>query len=285
MNDFTQIFSDISYATRRPSIWERSCLPFWDDPYISGQMLAAHLDPAHDAASRRPEIIERSVAWMLETLDLQPGKHLLDLGCGPGLYCRRFAAAGLQVTGVDYSQRSLEYAIADAEQRQLSIDYRRLNYLELDEPERFDVVSLIYFDLGALTDTEREQSLPRVWRALKPGGKFVFDVWAPAHFADLVEARSWDFNPSGGFWHGEPYLALREVFRFAETMVELSQYTILTSGGEMRTYRVWERSFSPETITTLLRAHGFTVAGCWGDLAGTPWTSSAKSMGIVAEKS
>lgn len=41
---------------------------FWDDPHISTQMLAAHLDPTNDRASRRPETIERSVTWIVKTL-------------------------------------------------------------------------------------------------------------------------------------------------------------------------------------------------------------------------
>ena len=32
---------------------------FWDDPHISTHMLAAHLDPDFEAASRRPETASR----------------------------------------------------------------------------------------------------------------------------------------------------------------------------------------------------------------------------------
>jgi SAM-dependent methyltransferase len=81
---------------------------FWDDPHISTQMLKAHLDTGNDLASRRPETIQRSVDWMIETLGLQPSASILDLGCGPGLYATRLAEQGLRVTGVDYSRRSIE---------------------------------------------------------------------------------------------------------------------------------------------------------------------------------
>ena len=64
---------------------------FWDDPHISSQMLKTHLDPTTDLASRRPEIIELTVTWLVETLSLQPGDSVLDLGCGPGLYSARLA--------------------------------------------------------------------------------------------------------------------------------------------------------------------------------------------------
>ena len=38
---------------------------FWNDPHISKQMLHAHLDPNIEAASRKPETIDRSVKWLI----------------------------------------------------------------------------------------------------------------------------------------------------------------------------------------------------------------------------
>ena len=79
---------------------------------------------------------------MMTDAGLQPGMCILDLGCGPGLYCRRWAQAGLTVTGIDYSRRSIEYAIADAQARNLPVTYRYQNYLEMAYEPVFDAVSL-----------------------------------------------------------------------------------------------------------------------------------------------
>ena len=40
---------------------------FWTDPHIARQMLAVHLDPETDAASRRPETIQRTVDWLIKS--------------------------------------------------------------------------------------------------------------------------------------------------------------------------------------------------------------------------
>jgi len=149
---------------------------FWDDPHISAQMLAAHLDNRIDVASRRPETIDRSVEWIAATLGLQPGAGVLDLGCGPGLYASRLAGKGLRVTGVDYSRRSITYASDFALQHGLDIIYRYQNYLELTDENRYDAALLIYGDFCPLNPAQRVVLLKNVRRALKPGGRFVLDV-------------------------------------------------------------------------------------------------------------
>jgi len=94
----------------RPDLYSPGEEQFWTDPHIAEQMLAAHLDPSNDAASRRPETIDREVDWLVTALGLKDGDRVLDLGCGPGLYSTRLARRGLQVTGVDFSANSIEYA-------------------------------------------------------------------------------------------------------------------------------------------------------------------------------
>src|SRR5690242_3531145 len=86
---------------RPPVLFAPGAPRFWTDPHIAGQMLAAHLDPSTDAASRQPATIDAEVAWLVARLGLQAGGRVLDLGCGPGLYSRRLAERGLAVTGVD----------------------------------------------------------------------------------------------------------------------------------------------------------------------------------------
>jgi SAM-dependent methyltransferase len=50
---------------------------------------------APDAASRRPDTIDRSVDWLSNHLNLRRGGRVLDLGCGPGLYAERLAGPGM----------------------------------------------------------------------------------------------------------------------------------------------------------------------------------------------
>jgi 2-polyprenyl-3-methyl-5-hydroxy-6-metoxy-1,4-benzoquinol methylase len=132
---------------------------FWDDPHISKQMLAVHLDSTNDLASRRPGTIDHIVYWLVKTLDLSPGTPVLDLGCGPGLYASRLAQRGMHVTGVDISTRSIEYAVNDAQQHGLNIEYRCQNYLDLEDTEQYGLALLIYGDFCPLSPSQRNRLL------------------------------------------------------------------------------------------------------------------------------
>ena len=95
------IFSVLNTLLTKPDLYERTIEKFWNDPHISKGLLKAHLDPDTEAASRRPEFIDRSVEWIVSMLP--EGASLLDIGCGPGLYTKRLAERGLRVTGIDFS--------------------------------------------------------------------------------------------------------------------------------------------------------------------------------------
>ena len=256
---------------------------FWNDPHISTQMLKVHLNPDIDAASRKPETIDRTVQWIVNTLALKPNDALLDLGCGPGLYASRFARAGLQVTGVDYSLNSIEYAKHYAHEHSLNIDYRHQNYIELEVEKLYDAVLLIYGDFCPLDPQQRSTLLKNVTRALKPGGKFVFDVTTREHRKKHGNKNNW-YAVESGFWKPGPHLVLEEGFDYPEQSIWLDQYTVIEGSGKVSVYRNWFQDYTPETITKELEQGGFSVESLWGDLTGTPYSPDGEWIGIIAGK-
>ena len=263
---------------RPPPLFEGGTVEFWADPHISKQMLTAHLSPDIDAASRKPETIERTVSWMMARLDLQPGATVLDLGCGPGLYTKRLAARGLNVTGVDFSLNSINYA----REHDAATTYIHQNYLTLDFAAQFDAVSLIYGDFCVLSDEKRDQLLSIISRALKPGGRFIFDVSTRLHHQRNVGA-SWSVAGEGGFWRPHPHLVLEHHFHYPDD-IALSQFIVVETDGRMTVYRNWFHYYSPETIRQVLEQQDFTVEDVIADLTGTPYYAETEWIGVVAQK-
>ncbi len=255
---------------------------FWDDPHISKHMLAAHLDPEIDLASRKAETIDASVAWIVDMLNLQPGDKVLDLGCGPGLYSNRLAQLGLQVTGVDYSKRSIEYARIAADELGVEIEYRCQDYHALEAEAVYDAALLIYGEYCVFNPDQRRHLLSRVWAALKPGGHFVFDVTTPHLPSHQGDHTKWQALETG-FWREGPHLALTQGFDYPED-IYLDQYLIIEPDGMLSVYRNWFQDFTRERITAALEAAGFSVQGVWSDLTGTPFNPESEWIGLAARK-
>ena len=277
------ILSQLIKLQQRPIPFTPGEPLFWNDPHISAQMLKAHLDPKIEAASRTPETIDRSVQWILDTIALKADDKVLDLGCGPGLYASRFAHAGLQVTGVDYSRSSIEYARRYASENSLNIHYRYQNYLELDDDNLYDAAFLIYGDFCPLDPLQRSTLLKNVRRALKPNGRFVFDVTTREHRKKHGNKNNW-YAVDGGFWKPGRQLVLEDGFDYPEQSIWLDQYTVIEGDGKISVYRNWFQDYTPEMITEELAQGGFFVESLWGDLTGMPYLPDGEWIGIIAGK-
>jgi len=278
-----QIISQMIELQQKPEPFAPGEPLFWNDPHISKQMLDAHLDPNIEAASRKPETIDRSVKWLNKTLGLKTAASILDLGCGPGLYASRLARTGFHVTGVDYSRRSIEYAIKYAEENNLHINYRYQNYLELDDENLYDAAFLIYGDFCPLSPEQRSTLLKNIHRALKPNGQFVLDVSTRECRKNFGIQNKWSAMQSG-FCKPGPHILLEEGFEYPELSVWLDQFITIEADGKVSVYRNWFQDYTPETITEELEQDGFSVKSLWGDLTGTPYVSNSEWIGVVARK-
>lgn len=249
---------NLRVQTANPTLFTPGTDVMWTDPHIAGELLQVHLNPDIELASRRKTTIEITVQWILDTIQ-EERASILDLGCGPGLYCQQYADHGYDVTGVDFSENSITYAKESAENAGLSIDYLVGNYCEIEFPEnRFDCITLIYTDFGVLHPDEQQSLLANIRRWLKPGGFFIFDVLSVDAFPTGVTPQSWEIS-DGGFWREGPFISLSETIPYEREAVILSQHVVFDEKREPSVYRFWTQYFAEEKIAALLANAGLSV--------------------------
>ncbi|MCL1795896.1 MAG: class I SAM-dependent methyltransferase [Clostridia bacterium] len=262
----------------RPTAYTPNAQPFWEDAHISKHMLKAHLNPELDAASRNPRFMRESVRFIAT---LQPGGDLLDLGCGPGLYAELFSDAGFTVTGMDLSDRSIEYARTSARDKGKAITYVKQNYLSLAIEDAFDVITLIYCDFGVLAPDIRLRFLRKILRALRPGGRFIVDVFTQNAYKEFSEQRTITYEKSG-FWSPEEYLCVKRGCLYGESVI-LEQYNVITAEA-VQTYNIWNEMFTEETLSRVLGVAGFSDVSFYADVCGGQRSPMDKTLCAVATK-
>lgn len=254
----------------------------WDDPYISQSMLEAHLDPNHDAASRRPDIIDKTVRNLFETGVLKSGKKVLDLGCGPGLYAEKISRAGAEVVGLDISQSSIEYAVRMAMASGLNIDYRCMNFFDMSFTGEFDAVIQVYGELCTFSDELRDNLLRLIYKALKKDGVFVFDVSTRKQRMKAGLKNGW-YISDGGFWRPGRHLLLEHGFDYPDKNVWLDQYMVIDDYS-ISVYRNWLHDYSLDAIAGVLTEAGFAVEQIWNDLTGSFFSEDGDWIALVSKK-
>ena len=284
MNQPETLYQALERINERPDAYSRyTADALWSSPDISEMMLRYHLDGEVDLASRRIEFIEASFAWITRTFELGPGKRLIDLGCGPGLYANRLARTGTSVTGVDFSPRSIEYARAQAKQDGLDIDYRLGDYLELDIEPGYDLATMIMCDYCALSPEQRGRLLRRVGELLAPDGAFLFDVYSLAYFETWEEMAAYGADMMDGFWSAQPYYGFQNTFKYEDAKVVLEKYRIVEADRSTDYYN-WFQHFSVESLTAEVEAAGLRIDEVYGDVAGEPFEPSLPEFAVVVRK-
>jgi 2-polyprenyl-3-methyl-5-hydroxy-6-metoxy-1,4-benzoquinol methylase len=278
------MFEELERINERPEPFQfYTASDLWTDEHTSKQMLSFHLNEAIDVSSRNAEFINRSVEWIASEFNIGSDSKIADFGCGPGLYAARLAKCGANVTGVDFSGRSIEYAKEVAAREQLNISYVKQNYLEFETQDRFDLILMIMCDFCALSASQRMVMLAKFHQLLVPGGSVLLDVYSLNAFRQREEASSYGTNLLDGFWSEEKYYEFLNTFTYEDAKVVLDKYTIVEA-QRIRTVYNWLQYFSSESLTSELEAAGLTRHDLYGDVAGAPFDESASEFAIVGKK-
>lgn len=260
----------------KPKLYTPSTSTFWDDEHISKGMLEAHLNPNWDAATRKLDFVDKSVKWIASIAQPIQFQKLLDLGCGPGIYAEHFRKAGYKVTGIDFSKRSIDYAKEQTLHNKSNIEYNYQNYLTIDYEEQFDVITLIYCDYAPLSITDRLILLRKVHQALRPNGKFIFDVFTP--LMRKAESRSWLYSDDGGFLCEKPHICLDSVYQYDdEDNTELRQSIVITE-DTVNCYNIWDHFFTKEALISEIQPIGFNSFEFYGDIAGKEYSDAGETI-------
>ncbi|MFC2013110.1 SAM-dependent methyltransferase [Chloroflexota bacterium] len=278
------IFEELEKINTRPKPFEfYTASDLWTDEHTSKQMLSFHLNEEIDVSSRNSAFIDRSVEWITSHFNVNAGMKIADFGCGPGLYATRLAKKQADVTGIDFSAGSIQYAQEIAARERLSIHYINQNYLEFETNERFDLIMMIMCDFCALSPTQRKELLSKFHALLNPGGSVLLDVYSLKAFKQREEDSVYEVNLLNSFWSPSKYYGFLNTFKYNREKVALDKYTIVEV-NRTRTVYNWLQYFDPVDLDREFVEYGFKVESFYSDVAGLTFESESEEFAVVARK-
>ena len=275
------MFNELCKINSKPAVWSvYTAEKLWNDEYTSSQMLQYHINPDVDISSRKINFIEKSVDWIKDQFSLSESSTICDFGCGPGLYTSRFAQLGAKITGIDFSENSIRYAMEEAKNLGLSIDYINGNYLDVELDQKFDLITLIMCDFCALNPSQRLSLLRKFKAILNEGGSILFDVYTLHAFDKRQEVSEYSLNQLNHFWSPNDYYGFLNTFKYEKEKVVLDKYSIYEKDRDWTVYN-WLQYFDYDMLKAEVESVGFTISGLYADVAGTPFEENTDEMAIV----
>ena len=206
---------------------------------------------------------EATVQFYMEILrreGLSP-RTVVDLACGTGSVTAILANMGYPVLGVDMSEEMLTEAAAKAMDLNPMPRFVCQKLQELHLPRAVDLAVCALDSLDYITNPDDcKEAIRRVYKALNPGGIFIFDVNTPEKLR-AMDGQVWLDEDDDVYcvWRGE----FDEETNICSYGMDLFQ----------RQGDVWHRSFeehreyaySREQLTVYLKNAGFTHIEVYAD--------------------
>lgn len=207
----------------------------WFEP-VADHLGAAYLRYSFTKGTRQ------EIDFLVTALGLQPGMRVLDVGCGPGRHAHELARRGIEVHGIDISQRFIDLATETAPPGATfeRLDARALALDGSPHAGAYDVViCLCQGAFGLMTaNGDDELVLGGLARSLRPGGRVALSAFN-AYFA-------------------VKYFDEGAVFD-ADTGVNHEHTEVRNEQGEPRTVDLWTGCYTPRELRMLCRSVGLVV--------------------------
>jgi SAM-dependent methyltransferase len=187
----------------------------------------------------------QEVEFLVDVLGLRPGQRVLDVGCGPGRHAYALAERGLEVVGIDISQRFVDLACDGAPP---GASFVRADARDLRFDAEFDAaISLCQggFGLaggpGAPVDADLDV-LDGIGRALRPDGMAAVSAFS-AYFQLRWQEDSDSFDADAGVNH--------------------ERTEVRDEAGEAAPADAWTTCFTPRELRLMAERAGLDVRAIW----------------------
>lgn len=207
------------------------------------------------------------------------GKKLLELGCGTGNMTMKLRESGMDVTGVDLSSDMLDAAMDKALKRRYKILFVNQDMTSFHMNKTYDFVFSFCDAYNYLLEEEDlKNSFTAVYKHLKEGGYFLFDISSSYKLKTLIGNRTFTQNEEDICYIWDNYREDPRLEMYITFFIQEGQ--LYRRVNEKHIQRAWEL----EEIHTLLEKVGFCEIECYEDYSFSKPTEESTRVVFICKK-
>ncbi|GGW98484.1 methyltransferase [Streptomyces malachitofuscus] len=192
----------------------------------------------------------------------------LEFAVGTGRVAVPLAARGVPVTGIELSRPMVEQLRTKADESTIPVVIGDMT--DTVVPGEFTLVYLVYNTISnLLTQAEQVECFRNAARHLRPGGRFVVELWVP-------ELRKLPPGQTAMVWESGPgYIGLDTYDVLRQHVV--SHHFRFDGSEQARLFRSPHRYIWPAELDLMARLAGFELESRHADWDGTEFTAESRS--------
>ncbi|MES1915219.1 MAG: hypothetical protein MHM6MM_007192 [Cercozoa sp. M6MM] len=196
VNEYAELWADGQQdgVQRRKTQYEKLVNHYYDlstDFYEAGWGESFHFAPRHSGETFQASLV-RHEHWLASHLGLTPGMVCADLGCGVGGPLRNIARfTGAKIIGINNNAYQVQRAEQLNERAGLShlSDVVKSDFCDMSAELPDESIDAAYSIEATCHAPDRQSVFAEIYRALKPGGRFVSYEWVTTPLFDADNAE------------------------------------------------------------------------------------------------